>query len=92
MKLYSLRDTVTGSFAPPIQAVDDVAAQRMVVTYVKRDPSSVVSRYLRDYDLYHLADFDDIGGTFTGTSRRISSLYQIVMAYDAATQDVGGEA
>lgn len=60
-QVYSLRDSKAGTFSRPFMKLSQAEAVRDF-TQLARDPSSQVSAFPEDFDLYHLGEFNDETG------------------------------
>lgn len=56
-RLYSIHDTSAGYFLPPFMALNDAQASRMFIGSLGDSFS-----FRQDFNLYHIADFDDESG------------------------------
>lgn len=70
LKGYSLLDKQSGLFAHPIWAASEGVAVRNYVL-VARSKDSLLGAYPRDFDVYHIANFDDVSGVFENVAHRV---------------------
>lgn len=61
--LYTLKDTLAGSYAAPFASFNDSTAQRDVV-HASRDPNSLLSQSPETFALFRLCQFDEQSGKF----------------------------
>lgn len=64
MKLFSIKDTKAGTFGSPISARSIPEAMRML-TQATRDEKSMLSQFPADYELWLIADFDELNADLT---------------------------
>lgn len=67
LKAYSIRDAKAEIYNSPFYAKTHGEAERMFKSSTN-DPQSMICKYPEDYDLYHVATFDDNSGIFTALS------------------------
>jgi len=65
MEMYSIKDNKVGTFNKPFSAVNKQDATRMLHTACN-DPQVQLSMYPEDFDLYHVATFNEQTGHITG--------------------------
>lgn len=69
-KVLTIRDRAADVFSQPFFSQSIGAAIRGFGDEVKRDGSNI-NKHPEDYDLYHIADFDDETGGFEVVARPI---------------------
>jgi len=62
--VYSIFDVKTGVYNLPYFGFNEGVAVRDFIA-LRRDPHSTISQFPADFQLFHVADFDDTSGLFT---------------------------
>lgn len=83
LKAYSLLDTKTGAYFPPVFLQADAVALRHVFEY-SMDRNSDLSKYPSDFVLYRIGEFDNsVGQLFATTPVNLGSVSSIIAAMRA---------
>lgn len=70
MQCVAIKDRALDTFGPPM-FVHTLAQGIRAFTDAINDPNNHVSKHPDDYDLWHLAAYDDAEGTFTNLPKPI---------------------
>lgn len=65
-KIFSLLDVKVQEFQQPFICGSEVVAVRELQQAVKAD--NMISKYPEDFQLFHIANFDDVQGTYENVS------------------------
>lgn len=69
-KVYAIMDKAVGHFYAPFFAETETEARRNVITEMMNEDSKLAMHYA-DYELYYLAEFDDIAGKYEEQDTRL---------------------
>jgi hypothetical protein len=70
MQYCSIKDTAVSAFMQPIAVAHTAQAMRSMQDAVN-DPQSDFAKHPADYELYHIAEFDDQTGQFNNLEEPI---------------------
>ena len=57
-QLYSLQDTITGLYGPPLVLQNAAEARRVMLSAIIHGQDTNLARHTRDYTLFHIGSFN----------------------------------
>lgn len=86
IEVYAYFDNQGKQFDVPFFARTDLQAKRRFQIEVETKPDSVLSRFINDFDLYYLGQFDVVAGLFQLTDDGSPSVPRLILAGKSITK------